>query len=103
MNNKVESEVGVAFFIAAYSALRRAPALPGLIVFGDLSIQGNVKPIRSLVEPLQVAMDNGGKRALVPVENKRQFFEVNADVLEHIDAIFFGDMKQAAFKALGLT
>ena len=27
-------------------------------------------------------MDNGAKRALIPIENKRQFLEVSADVLE---------------------
>ena len=100
---KVEAELGVAFFIAAYSILRKAPPQPGLLVLGDMSVQGNVKPIRSLVEPLQVAMDNGAKRALIPIENKRQFLEVNPDVLEHVDPIFYGDQRQAAFKALGLN
>ena len=38
-----------------------------MLVMGDLSIQGNIKPVRSLVEPLQVAMDNGAKRALIPI------------------------------------
>ena len=54
-------------------------------MLGDMSIQGNIKPVRSLTEPLQVAMDNGARRALVPVENKRQFLEVNPDVLERVD------------------
>jgi len=103
LGNKVIAEVGVAFFIAAYSILRKAAPQPGLLVLGDLSIQGNVKPVRSLVEPLQVAMDNGAKRALIPIENKRQFLEVNPDVLEKVDPIFFGDLRQAAFKALGLN
>ncbi|MGB5734105.1 MAG: S16 family serine protease [Thiohalocapsa sp.] len=103
LGNKVEAEIGVAFFIAAYSALRKAPAQPALLVLGDMSIQGNIKPVRSLTEPLQVPRDNGGKRALIPIENKRQFLEVNADVLEQVDPVFFGDMRQAAFKALGLT
>lgn len=103
LGNKVEAELGVAFFVAAYSILRKAPSQPGLLVLGDMSVQGNVKPIRSLVEPLQVAMDNGAKRALIPIENKRQFLEVNPDVLEHVDPIFYGDLKQAAFKALGLN
>ena len=103
LGNKVEAELGVAFFIAAYSILRKAPPQPGLLVLGDMSVQGNVKPVRSLTEPLQVAMDNGAKRALIPIENKRQFLEVNPDVLEHVDPIFFGDLKQAAFKALGLN
>ncbi len=103
LGNKVAAEIGVAFFIAAYSMLRKAPPLPALLVLGDMSIQGNIKPIRSLVEPLQVAMDNGGRRALVPVENKRQFLDVSPDVLEQVDPVFYGDLRQAAFKALGLT
>ena len=61
LGNKVEAELGVAFFVAAYSILRKAPPQPGLLVLGDMSVQGNVKPVRSLVEPLQVAMDNGAK------------------------------------------
>ena len=103
LGNKVEAELGVAFFGAAYSILRNAPPQAGLLVLGDMSVQGNVKPVRSLTEPLQVAMDNGAKRALIPIENKRQFLEVNADVLEHVDPIFYGDLRQAAFKALGLN
>jgi ATP-dependent Lon protease len=103
LGNKVEAELGVGFFIAAYSMLRKAQPQPALLVLGDMSVQGNVKAARSLVEPLQVAMDNGAKRALIPIENKRQFLEVNPDVLERVDPIFYGDLRQAAFKALGLS
>jgi ATP-dependent Lon protease len=48
-------------------------------------------------------MDNGAKRALIPIENKRSCLEVSRDVMEHVDPIFFGDPKTAAFKALGLN
>lgn len=99
--NRVEVELGVAFFVAVYSAFRKAPVSPALLILGDMSIQGNVKPVRSLVEPLQVAMDNGAKRALIPIENKRNFFDVSADILEHVDPIFYGDPKTAAMKVLG--
>ncbi len=40
---------------------------------------------------------------LLPIENKRSFFDVSADVLEVVDPIFFGDPRAAAFKTLGLT
>jgi ATP-dependent Lon protease len=103
LGNRVEAEVGVAFFVAVYSAFRKAPPQAALLVLGDMSVQGNIKPIRSLTEPLQIAMDNGGKRALIPIENKRQFLDVNPDVLEHVDPIFYGDLRQAAAKALGLN
>jgi ATP-dependent Lon protease len=101
LGNHVEAEIGVAFFIASYSALRKAPVAPALLVLGDMTIQGNIKPLRSLVEPLQVAKDNGGKRALIPIENKRNFLDVSADIVEHVDPIFFGDPKTAANKVLG--
>lgn len=101
LGNRVEAEIGIAFFIASYSALRKAPVSPALLVLGDMSVQGNIKPIRSLVEPLQVAKDNGAKRALIPIENKRNFLDVSADIVEHVDPIFFGDPKTAASKVLG--
>ena len=103
LNNRVEAELGVAFFIACYSALRKTPVSPGLLILGDLSIQGNIKPLRSLVEPLQVAMDNGAKRALIPIENKRSFLEVSADIVEHVDPVFYGDPRTAALKVLGVA
>ena len=90
-------------FVAAFSILRKSPPLPALLVLSDLSVQGNIKAVRSLTEPLQVAMDNGARRALIPIENKRQFLEVNPDVLEHVDPNFFGELRQAAVKALGIN
>jgi ATP-dependent Lon protease len=100
--NRVEAELGVAFFVACYSALRKAPVSSALLVLGDMSVQGNIKPLRSLTEPLQVAKDNGAKRALIPIENKRNFLDVSADIMEHVDPIFFSDPKTAAMKVLGI-
>ena len=45
LGNRVEAEVGVAFFVAANSALKRAPVTAGLLVLGDMSVQGQLKPL----------------------------------------------------------
>ncbi len=103
LGNHVEADIGVAFFVAACSAIRRISASAGLLVLGDMSVQGNIKPARSLNEPLRVAMDNGAKRALIPIENKRNFLDVASDVMEHVDPIFYGDPRTAAMKVLGLS
>jgi ATP-dependent Lon protease len=95
-------QAGIAFFIALYSAIKERAVRPALVVLGDLTIQGNVLPVRSLAEPLQVAMDNGAKRALIPVESKRSFLEVSGDIVEHVDPIFYGEPLAAALKALGV-
>ena len=58
--NRVEAEMGVAFFVCGVLGAPISPVRPALLVLGDMSIQGNIKPLRSLTEPLQVA--NGQRR-----------------------------------------
>jgi len=48
-------------------------------------------------------MDNGARRALIPIENKRRFLEVSTDIMERVDPIFYSDPMTAALKSLGLT
>ncbi len=103
LSNHVPCEAGIALVVAIYSALKRQSVQAGLVILGDLSIQGNIKAVRSLAEPLQVAMDNGARRALVPLENKRNFLEVSGDIVERVDPVFFSDPMTAAMKALGMT
>ena len=101
--NRVSCEAGIALVVAIYSAIKRHSVQPGLMILGDLSIQGNIKAVKSLSEPLQVGMDNGARRALVPLENKRSFLEVSGDVVERVDPIFYADPMTAAMKGLGMT
>ena len=103
LSNHVACEAGIALVVAIYSALKRLPVQAGLVILGDLSIQGNIKPMRSLAEPLQVAMDNGARKALIPLENKRNFLEVSGEIVERVDPVFFSDPMTAAMKALGMT
>ncbi len=60
-------------------------------------------PELSLVEPLQVAMDNGARKALVPIENKRHFLEVSSDIIEQVDAVLYGDVRTALLKGLEMS
>jgi len=101
--NRLPCEAGIALVVAVCSALRKQPVLPALLVLGDLSIQSNIKPVRSLVEPLQVAMDNGARRALIPTPNKRNFLDVAADIVERVDPVFYSDPQTATMKALGMN
>lgn len=43
LSNQVPCEAGIALVVAIYSALKRQPVLAGLVILGDLSIQGNIK------------------------------------------------------------
>lgn len=103
LSNHVPSEAGIALVVAVFSAIKKQSVLAGLMILGDLSIQGNIKPVRTLAEPLQVGMDNGARRALVPLENKRNFLEVSGEIVERVDPVFFSDPMTAAMKALGMN
>jgi len=102
LNNHIVCEAGMALIIAIYSIIKSHSSLPALLILGDISIQGNIKPLKSLAEPLQAGMENGALRALIPIENKRNFLDVSADIVERVDPIFYGEPMNAAVKALGL-
>jgi ATP-dependent Lon protease len=100
--NRISCEAGVAFLVALVSALRKAQVAPGLLILGDLSIKGNIKSVYSLAEPLQIAMENGARRALIPLENKRNFLEVSGEIIERVDPVFYSDPQAACNKAMGV-
>lgn len=102
LSNRISCSAGVSLLVAIYSAIKKQSVLPGLMILGDLSIQGNIKALSSLVETLQMGMDNGARRALIPIGNKRHFLEVSGDIIERVDPIFYSDPLTAAVKALGI-
>jgi ATP-dependent Lon protease len=99
---RVEMACGAAFYVALISALQARSLQPGTVVLGDLTIQGNLRSVASILEPLQVALDNGAIRALVPVGNKTQFAALPEEVVEKLDVIFYGDMNRLLAKTLAL-
>ena len=96
----IECPCGVAFFAAIISAARNRQVQAGTVVLGDLTIQGNIKGPASITEPLQLALEAGAARALVPVSNKSQFAGLSEDVVERLDVVFFGDVDRAVLKTL---
>lgn len=103
MSPKEGSRAGVAFFVALYSLLREMPVQAGLVILGEMTIHGNILPVQGLVEPLRVVMDNGAKKVLIPLANKRDFFDVPEEIVERVDPVFYSEPLQAALKAIGIT
>jgi len=99
---RVEAACGIAFFVALMSAIQNRRIQAGTIVLGDLTIQGNLKGVASIAEPLHVALDNGAIRALVPISSKSQFATLPEETVEKLDVIFYGDIDRAVLKALEL-
>jgi ATP-dependent Lon protease len=97
---RVEAGCGIPFFIAMMSAIHDRPVDASMVILGDLTIQGNIKGLSSILEPLQVAVDNGATRALVPIANKNQFAALPEEVVENLELVFYGDPDRALRRAL---
>ena len=82
------------------SAIRNRHVQAGTVILGDLTIQGNIKGPASITEPLQLALEAGAVRALVPVANKAQFIGLPEDVIARLDVVFFSDVDRAVFRTL---
>ncbi|ACZ61420.1 protease Lon-related BREX system protein BrxL [Dehalococcoides mccartyi] len=97
---RIDCPCGVAFFSAIISAVRGRQVQAGTVVVGDLTIQGNIKGPASITEPLQLCLEAGAARVLVPVSNKAQFAGLPEDVIERLDVVFYGDIDRAVLKTL---
>jgi ATP-dependent Lon protease len=68
-----------------------------------MSIHGVLSRVEGLGDKLRVAMDAGAKRVLIPTENRRDFAELPAEVIDKLRIDFYSDPVQAAYKALADT
>ena len=97
---RVDCPCGTAFYVAILSALYDRRVLAGTVILGDLTVQGNIKGVNSILEPLQVAAENGALRVLLPLANKVQVAGLPEEVIERVDIVFYGDADRAAGKAM---
>jgi ATP-dependent Lon protease len=100
IGGRVDCACGVAFYVAMMSILYNRQILPGTVILGDVTVQGNIKGVNSIMEPLQVALENGASRAIVPLANKTQFVGLPEEVVEKMDIVFYGDPERAVSKCL---
>jgi ATP-dependent Lon protease len=99
---KEGSETAVAFFISLVSAILAKPVLDQTVVLGEMSIQGLLLKVGSLPERMQLAVEAGAKRILIPSENKRDVADVPDAILTAIQWQFYDSPTKAAIMALGL-
>jgi ATP-dependent Lon protease len=99
---KEGAETAVAFFIAMVSCLLAKPLQDQTVVLGEMSVQGMLLKVSSLPERMQLAVEAGAKRILIPSENKRDVAEVPDAILTAIQWQFYDLPTKAAILSMGL-
>jgi ATP-dependent Lon protease len=100
---KEGAETAVAFFISLVSSILEKPVLERTVVLGEMSVQGLLLRVTSLPERMQLAVEAGAKRILIPSENKRDLAEVPDAILTAIQWQFYDSPNRAAMMAMGLV
>ena len=88
--------------IAMCSAALQKPTLSGLAVLGDISISGTILKVEELANTLQVCLDSGAKKILIPITSAVDMATVPAELMGAFSIIFYNTPQEAVFKALGV-
>lgn len=88
--------------IALCSIALGKPTLGSLAVLGEISISGTMLKVDELANSLQVCLDSGAKRVLLPITSAAELGAVPADLIGCFNLIFYSSAEDAVFKALGV-
>ena len=88
--------------VAICSVALQKPAISSAVVLGDLSIGGTIKKVEELANTLQVCLDSGAKKVLLPITSAVDLATVPSDLIGCFSIIFYQSAEDAVFKALGV-
>lgn len=101
-NSQMTGQLSLATYIALISVTLDKPTIDSLVVLGELTIGGSIKKIDNLADTLQVALDSGAKKALIPSSSASDLGTVPSELMSSFTLIFYNSVEDAAFKALGV-
>ena len=88
--------------IAICSVALSRPTVTGLAVLGDISISGTIMKVEDLANVLQVCLDSGAKKVLLPITSAADIGSVPSELVGAFSLIFYSTPQEAVFKALGV-
>lgn len=96
------STLALPTLIALCSIALGRPTLGSLVVLGEISISGTMIKVDELSNALQVCLDSGAKRVLIPATSMVDFATVPPDLMSAFQLIPYQSAEDAVFKALGV-
>ena len=88
--------------IALSSIALGKPTVSSLAVLGEISISGTMIKVDELANALQVCLDSGAKKVLLPITSAVDLGTVPAELVGCFNLIFYSSTEDAVYKALGV-
>ena len=102
-NTGPSTRTSLAALVAFCSVLMSKPFQEQMVVLGDMTLGGVVNPVQDLAGSLQLALDSGARRVLLPMSSAADIPSVPAELFSKFQISFYADPVDAVFKALGVS
>lgn len=96
------SKLALPTLIAICSIALGKPVLSTMAVLGEISISGTIIKVEELANALQVCLDSGARKVLLPITSAGDLSTVPPDLIGCFSIIFYSSAEDAVFKALGV-
>lgn len=96
------SNLALPTVIALCSIALSKPTISSLAVLGEISISGTMIKVNELANSLQVCLDSGAKKVLLPISSAADLGTVPPELVGRFNIIFYQSAEDAVFKALGV-
>ena len=96
------NKLALPTLIAICSIALSKATLGSLAILGDISISGTVIKVENLANCLQVCLDSGAKKILLPITSAQDLGTVPSELMGSFSIIFYSSVEDAVFKALGV-
>ncbi|MFZ3131101.1 MAG: protease Lon-related BREX system protein BrxL, partial [Desulfosporosinus sp.] len=98
----ITNQLALASLVALCSSAMNKPVLSSLAVLGNLSIGGTIIKVEELANVLQVCLDSGAKKVLLPITSTVDMVTVPPELMGKFNLMFYQSPEDAVFKALGV-
>ena len=96
------SRLALPTLIALCSIALNKPAIGSMAILGEISISGTIIKADELANVLQVCLDSGAKKVLLPITSASDIGTVPAELVGSFNLVFYQSAEDAVFKALGV-
>lgn len=98
----ITSNLALPSLVAMCSIALGKPVVSSCAILGEISIAGTMQKVNNLADTLQVCLDSGAKKVLLPLTSAADLGTVPAELIGAFSLIFYNSAEDAVFKALGV-
>lgn len=98
----ITEKLALPTVIALSSIALNKPLVSSIAVLGEISIAGSMMKVDELANSLQVCLDSGAKKVLLPITSAADLGVVPPELVGCFNLIFYQSAEDAVFKALGV-